>query len=237
MVSFMALPLYQTVIDAVIARIAAGELLPGGILPSETQLAAETGVSQGTARKALTVLEQHGIVRREQGRGTFVTARTPDSSLFNFFRLRERDGTIIRPELVDEGIIERPATKAERETLHGRPETVFEINRIRNLKGIASAIEIAVVSADMFPGLARRAPLPSALYVLYQQAYGCIVLRAEETITAVSADLREAGLLGVAQGAPLLCVERLAHDVLDRVVERRHSLYLTDSLCYKVTLD
>lgn len=45
----MELPLYQTVIDTIVTRIASGELLPGGMLPSETQLAAETGVSQGTA--------------------------------------------------------------------------------------------------------------------------------------------------------------------------------------------
>lgn len=233
----MGLPLYQKVIDTVVARIAAGELLPGGMLPSETQLATEIGVSQGTARKGLTVLEQHGIVRREQGRGTFVTARTPDSSLFNFFRLRERDGTIIRPELVEEHITERPATKIERETLHGNPETVFEIGRIRNLNGVASAVETAVVSADLFSGLARRAPLPSALYVLYQQVYGCIVLHAEETIVAISAGPGEAERLGLKEGAPLLCVERLARDVLGRVVERRHSIYRTDKLCYHVTLD
>src|SRR5690606_37843643 len=120
-------PLYQKVIDTIVARIASGEVLPGGMLPSETQLASETGVSQGTARKALMMLEQHGIVRREQGRGTFVTARTPDSSLFNFFRLRNRNGEVIRPELIDERLLERPATDVERETLQGAPLTVIEI--------------------------------------------------------------------------------------------------------------
>lgn len=233
----MGLPLYQKVIDTVIARIAAGELLPGGILPSEFQLAAEIGVSQGTARKGLMMLEQHGIVRREQGRGTFVTARTPDSSLFNFFRLRRPDGTIIKPEVVKEEICERPADAAEQTALHGRPDTVLEIRRTRSLDGIASAIETAVVPAVLFPGLARRAPLPSALYILYQQAYGCIVLRAEESITAATASPAEAEVLGLAPGTALLRVERLATDILGRPVERRHSLYRTDGLCYKVTLE
>lgn len=127
----MGLPLYQKVIDTIVARIAAGELLPGGILPSEFQLAAEIGVSQGTARKALMMLEQHGIVRREQGRGTLVTARTPDSSLFNFFRLRRPDGTIIKPEVVIEEIRERPADAAEQTVLHEHPDLVTEIRRGR----------------------------------------------------------------------------------------------------------
>lgn len=233
----MAPPLYQTVIDTVVARIASGELLPGGMLPSETQLATETGVSQGTARKALMILEQHGIVRREQGRGTFVTARTPESSLFNFFRLRQPDGTIIRPELIDESIITRPATEAERKTLHGAPQTVIEINRVRSLQSIPSTIERSVIPADLFAGIERRAPLPTALYVLYQQVYGCIVLRADETILAVSATAAETKALMVPEGTPLLRVERLAHDILGRPIERRDSIYRTDRMGYVVTLD
>lgn len=233
----MGLPLYQTVIHTIVARIAAGELLPGGMLPSETQLAAEVGVSQGTARKALMMLEQHGIVRREQGRGTFVTARTPESSLFNFFRLREHDGTIINPELISERIEKRPATKVERETLHESPRSVIEISRVRSIHSVPSTIESAVVSADLFAGIERRAPLPSALYVLYQQAYGCIVLRADEVIVAISASSDEARILNVEEGTPLLRVDRLAHDILGRLVERRRSTYRTDRLGYLVTLD
>lgn len=233
----MAPPLYQSVIDTVIARIAAGELLPGGMLPSETQLATETGVSQGTARKALMMLEQHGIVRREQGRGTFVTARTPDSSLFNFFRLRAKDGQIIRPELIDERIHQRPASQDEQATLQGAPTEVIEINRVRSLCGIPSVIETIVVPAELFAGIERRAPLPSAVYVLYQQAYGCIVLRADETITAMAAGPDEARVLSVTEGTPLLRVQRLAHDILGRTIERRHSVYRTDALGYMVTLD
>ncbi|MCB1470482.1 MAG: GntR family transcriptional regulator [Rhizobiaceae bacterium] len=232
----MELPLYQTVIDTIVTRIASGELLPGGMLPSETQLAAETGVSQGTARKALMMLEQNGIVRREQGRGTFVTARTPESSLFNFFRLRERDGNIVRPELIDERVHERPATMVERATLHGSPDSVIEINRVRSLQGIPSTIETAVVPADLFSGIQRRLPLPSALYVLYQQAYGCIVLHADETIIAISAGLDEAKALNINEGAPLLRVERLAYDILGRPIERRNSIYRTDKLSYMVKL-
>ncbi|MBU2957883.1 GntR family transcriptional regulator [Paracoccus sp. 1_MG-2023] len=233
----MAQPLYQKVIDTIVARIASGELLAGGMLPSEMQLASEVGVSQGTARKALMMLEQHGILRREQGRGTFVTARTPESSLFNFFRLREGDGAIVSPEPVEEKIVQRAATQVERATLFERPETVYEIARIRSMDGTNSTIETSVVPAQLFAGLENRAPLPSALYILYQQSYGCIVLKAEESITATVADADQAAALGIAQGAPLLQVERLAFDILGRPIERRRSLYRTDRFSYRVTLD
>lgn len=232
----MAAPLYQVVIDRIVARIAGGELLPGSMLPSETQLAAESGVSQGTARKSLMMLEQLGIVRREQGRGTFVTARTPESALFNFFRLRQRDGQMISPELASESITRRPASEAERQGLDGEPDEVFEINRVRTIQGVRSVVESAVISATRFAGLDQRAPLPNTLYVLYQQAYGCIILRADESISALPADEKTATALDIAPGAPVLCIERIGFDIMGRPVERRRSLCRTDRLVYQVSL-
>ncbi|SMO97444.1 GntR family transcriptional regulator [Paracoccus laeviglucosivorans] len=229
-------PLYRKVIDKIVAQISTGELLPGSMLPSEMQIAAETGVSQGTARKSLMMLEQLGIVRREQGRGTFVTARTPESSLFNFFRLRQPDGQMIRPELVSQEVTERPALPLERETLDGAPMRVFEIRRVRSLRGTPSIFETTVVSTIRFSGLDQRAPLPNTLYVLYQQSYGCIILRADESISSVLANDDTSQALGVPPGMPLLCVDRVAFDIMGRQVERRRSLCRTDTMVYQVSL-
>lgn len=43
----------------------------GGRLPGEHDLASELGVSRGTVRQALAVLEQEGVIFRQQGNGTF----------------------------------------------------------------------------------------------------------------------------------------------------------------------
>lgn len=57
-------------------RILEGELPPGTKLPPHTELAAEFGVAPLTLRQVLASLEEEGLVSREQGRGTFVRART-----------------------------------------------------------------------------------------------------------------------------------------------------------------
>lgn len=232
----MERPLYRVVIDTIVDRIATGELPPGAMLPSETQLGAELGVSQGTARKALIELENRQLVQRIQGRGTFVTVRTPETSLFNFFRLRNPDGTQVRPELVEEHVARRSATPEETAALFGEPDEVVEVERVRSLNGQRVAHEISVVPARMFPGLYERAPLPNTLYVLYQQAYHIIITRAEESLRATLADAPVAKALEIAAGSPVLRVERQAIDVLDRCVELRRSHCVTEDQVYAVSL-
>ncbi len=66
-------PLYLQLRTLLQQRIASGEWGPGAMLPAEHVLCAEYGVSRGTLRQALADLEAVGLLRREQGRGTFVT--------------------------------------------------------------------------------------------------------------------------------------------------------------------
>jgi GntR family transcriptional regulator len=231
-----ARPLYQIVIDTIVERIASGALQPGAMLPSEPQLGAELGVSQGTARKALIDLERRGLVQRAQGRGTFVTITTPESSLFNFFRLRGPDGSRPTPVLEHQQISARAAKALERRTLHGAPDRVFEIRRLRSLPGDDRVLEIAVVPQGLFPGLADRTPLPNTLYVLYQQAYSCIVVRADEQLRSAVAEGAIAKGLSVPEGTHVLEVDRLAYDALDRPVERRKSFIYAKTFSYDVTL-
>ena len=65
-------PLYIQVADAIEARIKAGELLPNRPVPSENRLVQEYGIARGTARKALELLRERGLVVTVPGRGTFV---------------------------------------------------------------------------------------------------------------------------------------------------------------------
>lgn len=206
------------------------------MIPSEPDLGAELGVSQGTARKALIDLERRGIVRRRQGVGTFVTARTPESALFHFFRLRNPDGSHAVPSLEEENVRRRRSLKGEREMLFGAPEHIFEIVRVRSVGGKRLVHEISVVPAALFPGLSERTPLPNTLYVLYQHAYSIAIVHANERIRAVAGKPQVCACLRVAAGRPLLRVDRMATDLSNRTVELRTSHFVTEEHCYAVAL-
>jgi DNA-binding GntR family transcriptional regulator len=55
------------------AQIESGELPPGGMLPSESQLMGQYEVSRDTARKAVRHLQELGLVVTSKGLGSFVT--------------------------------------------------------------------------------------------------------------------------------------------------------------------
>jgi GntR family transcriptional regulator len=57
--------------------IESGELAPGARLPSERDLARRYGAARNTAREAIRVLSDAGLVTAEHGRGVFVRRESP----------------------------------------------------------------------------------------------------------------------------------------------------------------
>lgn len=57
-------PAYQVVSDKIRDAILAGELSEGDLLPTETELAEQFGVTRGTVREAIRLLEQSGLLGR-----------------------------------------------------------------------------------------------------------------------------------------------------------------------------
>lgn len=63
---------YMRIADELRARIRDGVLKPGEMLPAEAAVRAEFGVARGTARQALALLEDEGLVIIVSGRGRVV---------------------------------------------------------------------------------------------------------------------------------------------------------------------
>jgi GntR family phosphonate transport system transcriptional regulator len=64
--------LWRRIADDIRLDIVGGKLARGDRLAGEMALAERFGVNRHTVRRALAVLEEEGVVRSEQGRGTFV---------------------------------------------------------------------------------------------------------------------------------------------------------------------
>jgi len=230
-------PLYRQVYEYLVRQVSEGAWRPGEALPSEQALARELGVSQGTVRKALDALAVEGIMERRQGKGTFIAANTQERSLFKFFRLSRPGGERVTPQRGEEQVRRRAANQGDIARLGlSKGDKVVEIRRIRLVDGEPALFEMIVVPAAVFPDIENRAPLPNALYSLYQSDYGINITTAHEELKADLARKDDAAYLKLSLGAPVLQIDRLAVALDGRVVEWRVSRCDTRNFVYAVTL-
>ncbi len=226
-------PLYAQVRERLVERIRSGEWKPGQLIPNEFEIAAEFGVSQGTARKAISELAAEGLVLRRQGRGTFVVEHTPDIVQFRFFNMFDHTGVAVIPDSrnVESSLAE--AASHERAAL-GLDEAaqVVRITRTRTRDGVPFIRETIVLPEALFPGLLDRPELANTLYDMFQKEYGVLVMRTDDRLSAVAADADTAAALAIPPGSPLLRIDRIAFALDDTPVEWRVSLCHLDRAHY-----
>jgi GntR family transcriptional regulator len=228
-------PLYAQVKDLLVQRIISGSWLPGGMLPNEFQLAAEYRVSQGTVRKALLSMEADQLIVRLQGKGTYVAEHTRQRALYHFFRIVGLDGSQLIPtSYVLERKMQR-ATKPQAKQLSIAPgSSLHAIKRLRDFVGEPVIFERIFVPVEFMPTLS--VPLgvqrDEEMYVIYQQQFNIMIVRATERLAAAAATSEEAKLLRLKPGAPLIEITRLARDVSGRTVELRVSRLETSNCRY-----
>lgn len=223
-------PLYLQIKALLVQSLAAGEWSPGGAIPSEHDLAARYGVSQGTVRKAIDALAADNLVVRRQGKGTFVATHTEEAqSTFRFLRVRADDGDEYpASRLVD---VKRGKAAAEVPRLLDLKagEPVVLIRRVLEWSGRPVVLDEITLPATLFRGLTRAKlqAYPGSMYGFFETRFGVRMLNAQERLKAVSADPAAASILGVAPGSPLLAVERVAFTFGGRPVEFRRGLCTT----------
>lgn len=223
-------PLYQQAKQTLLGRIAAGDWPPGTFLPSETALAKEYGVSQGTIRKALNELTSEGRVQRFQGKGTAIPTFDSDLHFYRFFLWTNLEG---KPNFPSSQVMLVRKEKANREVskhLQLEPgKDVLRIERIRVLDGQAAINERIYLPCALYPNIEKHVTgtFPNTLYDFFQKRFGITIARAMEFVTAEAASATDAKRLDVPEGTPLLAIRRLALDLHDKPVELRFSRCVT----------
>ena len=232
-------PLYQQIKGLILQSLQAGEWKPGEAIPSEIELAARFRVSQGTVRKAIDELAAGNLVVRRQGKGTFVATHAEQQVQYRFLKLVPDTGDQASEGPAERSILEcrrvrAPADIARLLALRSG-DTVVQVRRILAFGGEPTILEDLWLPGTAFKGLTAEemASYRGPTYAMFEIEFGVRMLRAQEKIRAVAADAQQAELLQIAQGSPLLSVERLAYTYNDVPMELRRGLYRTDTHHYR----
>lgn len=233
-------PLYEQIYGLLLETLKRGEWKPGAMIPSEMELAERYQVSQGTVRKAIDAMVQENILRRQQGRGTFVVSHEDMRSKLRFLRLTAASG---QKEILDHRLISclRQKVDAEISELTGlaRGVRIIRIRRVLLFANKPVIYDDIVLEAKRFRGLNEQKidTHRGSLYSLYAVEYGISMVRADEQISAVSATDEQAECLQVEPGYPLLKIGRTSFTYGDEPREWRQGFCVTANHHYANQLD
>lgn len=232
-------PLYRQIRTLLEGRLDEGEWKPGEMIPSEVELAARFQVSQGTVRKAVDELASENLLVRRQGKGTFVATHHEPKVQFRFLRVVPDTGERSAPQsrFLSCRRLKAP-TEIARDLLLKGGDAVVQLKRLLSFQSEPIVFEEIWLPGTQFKGLTadRLGVYTGPLYGLFESEFGIRMIRAEETIRAVAAEAEAAQSLDIAEGTPLLRIDRVSFTYGERPVEVRRGLYVTTRYHYRNTL-
>lgn len=222
-------PAYEQITQRLVDLIEVGRLSVGDRLPPERELATWVGVSRMTARAALGSLAQRGLIDRDVGRGTFVARPKFEHDLgrlAGFTDMAQRQGLAATARV--RAINELPAPAAVTDTLAIAPGApAYRIERLRFAGEEPIALEDSWIPVAPFPGLLDH-DVRGSIYALMRDRYATPPVRAVERLEPRLAEPHHAEVLGVAAGAPLMLITRIAFGASGEPIELAHDLYRGD---------
>lgn len=189
------------------------EVGPGHVLPSESDLSAEFGVSRVTVRRALETLRDEGLVESRQGFGWFVATAPLQQQLTRLDTIeRQLEERGVHPErqILEFAFVAAPPHVADRLGC----TQVLRVKRRNLADGAPFAVVTVWCPAEFGEHLSRRDVERKPFYELL----GVALRGATQTIGAAAASARDAALLEVPVDSPVLRCERLTTTAAGRPI-------------------
>lgn len=225
------LPLYERIADVVRAAIESGQLGPGARVPGENELMRRYGVHRVTARDALGLLRNSGLVEAVPKVGTFVRRFAPIYR-FGSRRLRKErwtSGRTIQTAELGDRALAVDMISVEHVTADDRLAHLLEVEpgaallrRSRRYlvddKPVQAAVSHLLASVVTGSRITEEDTGPGGTYArLEELGYGPVRWVEELAVRMPTPD--ETRLLGLGPGTPIVTITRVAYTADDRPIE------------------
>lgn len=230
-------PLYFKIEMDLRKRIMAGDYLPGQLLPSERELVETYKVSRLTVREAINRLAAQGMVKKKQGKGTFVCQPTMDHMVGPLNSSSEV--FLTKNYTVKTKVIESQISVPSREIcekLQLKPcenRKIFYLERVRYANHKPFAHIKCYLPYESIDKIETVDFSVSALYRVLEDYFRLELYEAYEVIEAARVDEMSAGLLELEVGAPVLLNQRTAYLKDGSVIEYEKVFYRSDIFKYQ----
>jgi GntR family phosphonate transport system transcriptional regulator len=228
--------LWHQIEDALSSEIAKGRLAPGKRLPAEPELMSRFGVSRFTVRQAVAELEKKGLVRVEQGRGTFVQG--------NVLTYAISQRTRFSKNLIEQGydpgheVLERKSMAATEEIARALKIKVGK--PVLHQRGLSTAdssivsMDSAFFPLDRFPKLESILKRHKTMAAVYASCGIDDYLRLFTRIEARLPLPEEAKALQLPMLVPVLCMTKIDGDPKGNPICLSRSVWCSDRVAFTI---
>lgn len=223
---------YNQVFVALKEQIVNRFYLPDQKIPPERILCHEFGVSRITARHALRLLEEQGLVERIQGKGTFVRSlgikKIPILSCDFTGSVRKEAPHLKRKLLMKDNIVP-PAHIATILGLEKEQQCFFAI-RLDFLKYSPLAYDRLYILSDLMLSFDDKTLAAIDFLKLWLKQEKLDISHYVEKIEAIEADSQAVEYLGIAAGSAMLLVTDICYSTDRKAIAVFESIYRGDRI-------
>ncbi len=235
----MGIPLHVQIQSDLMHAIDTGEFPAGAQLPSETELRERYSVSRATVRKAMEDLSAAGVIRKQQGQGTYVQERSvPGQSVL----LRG----YLDDVLVSDARVSFRELEVQEAALPPDLEPLFEVaDRVPATRYVSLTLQsgrpvmigTSWIPLSVAPRQDRIALKPGEqLTVMRLRPAGHTINHGRQTLFAVNANAEQAHHLGIAEGLPVLASRRLYFNRPGRLLTVIEGVFHPDNYDFAIDL-
>jgi GntR family transcriptional regulator len=199
--------LYVQIYSILIEKIDSGEWSPGTQIPTEDELCKIYDVSKVTVREAIQELVREGYLKRQQGKGTFVTYTLPQI------------GIVMRTRLTDDIFGEEVNVQKEiiRREFQGAPESVrpfldtdANVYYFACKKMVDEELfhEEIFIPEFVFTTIEEVDIASRSLYDLIEEKGTKKIFRILQAMKAMEMKKEKADMLNMKEGTPALLIQR-----------------------------
>ncbi len=225
--------IWRQIADEIRGDIMAGKLQSGTRIPAEMELADRFGVNRHTVRSAIAALTQEGVLRAEQGRGTFVAnakrltyqiGRRTRISQALALQVGETKGTLLGHHL------ERAATEVAQALTIEPGSEVLRLETMHSADGNPISIATHWVNPAVFPTFKEDYAASGSITATFKAAGIEDYFRKSTTISARHADPYDLKHLKLSPGAIVLTARATNIDTEGKPIQYSLTRFSSDRM-------
>lgn len=236
---------YLKISREIISQIKSGILQPGNKISSENELINEYKISNTTARKVLSYVENQGWVKKIKGKGTFVINRSKEMHLNrilgSFDAMKEsfrnnliKEGLTPKDILLEKIILNEGISINVNNKNHVIEGKVLKLHRLRYANDVLMKDETKYISMTLCPDI-HLDEMNDSLINLYEKKYRIHLSDIQRTISTKVVDPKEKeNYFGNSIPMAVFILGSVASNDRSETIEIEYSLYRGDKYSFTI---